>query len=165
MKGKMFGCAQPVQARESVSSFFVLALCVGAALWPALAGAAPTSTAVGDNTHQSAAQSASSSGKKSGDTLVVTATGGAAGQDVPGDYSTKLTTAGTRLLLSPRDIPQSITIVNKQRMQDQNLQTVGDVLDNVVGITGNYTDSERTGYYAHGFYINKALLNKSEPVM
>ncbi len=159
MKGKMFGCAQPVQARESVSGFSVLALCVGAALWPALAGAAPTSTAVGDNTHQSAALSASLPGKKSGDTLVVTATGGAAGQDVPGDYSTKLTTAETRLLLSPRDIPQSITIVNKQRMQDQNLQTVGDVLDNVVGITGNYTDSERTGYYARGFYVNNFVID------
>ncbi|MGL9720092.1 hypothetical protein [Symbiopectobacterium sp.] len=76
MKGKMFGCAKPVQTMESVSGFSVLALCVGAALWPALAEAAQTSTAVGDSTYQSAAQSASSPGKKSGDTLVVTATGG-----------------------------------------------------------------------------------------
>ncbi|MGK2888882.1 MAG: hypothetical protein ACSLEN_06465 [Candidatus Malihini olakiniferum] len=34
------------------------------------------------------------------------------------------------------------------------------MLDNVVGITGNYTDSERTGYYSSGFYINNFIIDE-----
>src|SRR5690606_4965617 len=41
------------------------------------------------------------------------------------DYSVKTTTTGTKLLLVPRDIPQSVSVISQQRMADQNLQSLG----------------------------------------
>lgn len=40
------------------------------------------------------------------------------------DYSVKTTTTGTKLLLVPRDIPQSVSVISQQRMADQNLQSI-----------------------------------------
>lgn len=51
------------------------------------------------------------------------------------DYSVKSTTAGTKMQMTQRDIPQSVTIVSQQRMEDQQLQTLGDVMDNTLGIS------------------------------
>ncbi|WP_230492497.1 ferric-rhodotorulic acid/ferric-coprogen receptor FhuE [Martelella alba] len=73
------------------------------------------------------------------------------------DYSAKTTRAGTKMLLTPRDVPQSVSIITKQRMLDQNLQTVGEVLDNTTGIETEIIDSERAAYYSRGFYINNYL--------
>jgi outer membrane receptor for ferric coprogen and ferric-rhodotorulic acid len=70
------------------------------------------------------------------------------------DYSVKTTTAGTKMLLTPRDVPQSLSVVTKQRMQDQNLQSVGDVLNNTTGISTEVIDSERASYFSRGFMIS-----------
>lgn len=70
------------------------------------------------------------------------------------DYSVKTTRAGTKMLLTPRDVPQSVSVITEQRMQDQNLETVGDVLANTTGISANIFDSERSSYFSRGFYIN-----------
>jgi len=70
------------------------------------------------------------------------------------DYSVKTTRAGTKMLLTPRDVPQSVSVITEQRMQDQNLETVGDVLANTTGVSANIFDSERSSYFARGFYIN-----------
>src|SRR5688572_17547893 len=59
------------------------------------------------------------------------------------DYAVKTTTAGTKMNLTPRDIPQSVSVITKQRMQDQDLQSVGDVLNNTTGISTEVIDSER----------------------
>lgn len=76
-----------------------------------------------------------------------------AGSDAQ-DYAVKTTTAGTKMNLTPRDIPQSVSVITRQRMQDQNLQSVGDVLDNTTGISTEVIDSERVSYFSRGFYIN-----------
>ncbi|WP_158783404.1 ferric-rhodotorulic acid/ferric-coprogen receptor FhuE [Pantoea sp. BAV 3049] len=70
------------------------------------------------------------------------------------DYAVKITRAGTKMLMTPRDVPQSLSVVTKQRMQDQNLQSVGDVLDNTTGIGTELVDSERSSYFARGFQIS-----------
>ncbi len=69
------------------------------------------------------------------------------------DYQVKTTRAGTKLLLTPRDVPQSLSVVTQQRMQDQQLQTVNDVLGNTTGISVQQDDSERSYYYSRGFQI------------
>ena len=51
------------------------------------------------------------------------------------------TAAATRLSLTPQDTPQSLTIVTQQRIEDQNLQSVRDVLDNVTGVFSNAYDT------------------------
>lgn len=70
------------------------------------------------------------------------------------DYSVKTTTTGTKLLLVPRDIPQSVSVISQQRMQDQELNTIGQVLDNTTGVSASRIDTSRTNYYARGFFIS-----------
>ncbi len=69
-------------------------------------------------------------------------------------YSVRRTSAGTRFDLAPREIPQSISIISHQRIEDQNLDDIIDVLANTTGVTRTQSDSERTEFYARGFYID-----------
>jgi len=70
------------------------------------------------------------------------------------DYAVQTTRAGTRLLLTPRDVPQSLSVVTQQRMQDQDLQSVSAVLANTTGISASLIDSERSEYYSRGFKVS-----------
>nr|WP_113869546.1 ferric-rhodotorulic acid/ferric-coprogen receptor FhuE [Brenneria salicis]NMN92611.1 outer membrane receptor for ferric coprogen and ferric-rhodotorulic acid [Brenneria salicis ATCC 15712 = DSM 30166]RBP57532.1 outer membrane receptor for ferric coprogen and ferric-rhodotorulic acid [Brenneria salicis ATCC 15712 = DSM 30166]RLM28671.1 ferric-rhodotorulic acid/ferric-coprogen receptor FhuE [Brenneria salicis ATCC 15712 = DSM 30166] len=94
------------------------------------------------------------------DTLVVSADANASA-DVGDaqDYSVKVTRAGTKMSLVPRDIPQSVSIISQQRMQDQNLQTIGEVMANTTGVTAKNIDSERSTYFSRGFLINNYLFD------
>lgn len=69
-------------------------------------------------------------------------------------YTVPATRAGTKLNLTQRDIPQSVSVLTRQRIKDQNLQNVGDALANVTGISASQNDSERVDFYSRGFYIN-----------
>ena len=88
--------------------------------------------------------------------MVVSASSANAADDAQAqqDYSVKTTRAGTKLLLTPRDVPQSVSVTTQQRMQDQQLDTIGDVLNNSTGVSQYIIDSERVSYFARGFYIN-----------
>ncbi|WP_242449846.1 MULTISPECIES: TonB-dependent siderophore receptor [Enterobacteriaceae] len=71
-----------------------------------------------------------------------------------GSWTTGETAAATRLPLSLRETPQSVTVVTRQRMDDQQLNSVQDVLENTAGIASYQSDSERTSFYSRGFLIN-----------
>jgi outer-membrane receptor for ferric coprogen and ferric-rhodotorulic acid len=75
------------------------------------------------------------------------------------DYSVPVTRAGTKMALTARDIPQSVSIVSKQRMQDQQLQSLNDVLSNTTGIKGVSGDMDRTNYYSRGFIIDNYMID------
>lgn len=75
------------------------------------------------------------------------------------DYSVKSTTAGTKMQMTQRDIPQSVTIVSQQRMEDQQLQTLGDVMDNTLGISKSQADSDRNSYFSRGFEIDNYMVD------
>ncbi|WP_219212363.1 ferric-rhodotorulic acid/ferric-coprogen receptor FhuE [Variovorax boronicumulans] len=70
-----------------------------------------------------------------------------------GSYTTRATAAATGLALSLKDTPQSISIVTQQRMEDQRLQSLTDVLANTTGISASINDGNRMTYYARGFSI------------
>lgn len=55
--------------------------------------------------------------------------------DGENDYNVTSTSAGTKMQMTQRDIPQSVTIVSQQRMEDQQLQTLGEVMENTLGIS------------------------------
>ncbi|NHV09075.1 ferric-rhodotorulic acid/ferric-coprogen receptor FhuE [Cronobacter turicensis] len=88
------------------------------------------------------------------DTIVVDATADSGMPDESQDYSVKTTTSGTKMLLVPRDIPQSVSVISQQRMQDQQLTTIEDVLENTTGVTASRIDTSRTNFFARGFYIS-----------
>ncbi|EAR7989957.1 ferric-rhodotorulic acid/ferric-coprogen receptor FhuE [Salmonella enterica] len=75
------------------------------------------------------------------------------------DYSVKTTAAGTKMPMTQRDIPQSVSIVSQQRMKDQQLQTLGEVMANTLGISGSQADSDRISYYSRGFEIDNYMVD------
>jgi outer membrane receptor for ferric coprogen and ferric-rhodotorulic acid len=94
-------------------------------------------------------------------TLTVNASANSAEQQEQAakDYSVPVTRAGTKMALTARDIPQSVSIVSKQRMQDQQLQSLNDVLSNTTGIKGVSSDMDRTNYYSRGFIIDNYMID------
>lgn len=123
--------------RQPVAKPSLLAACIAFALIPATSFAAPTEdTVIVDGSSQSDASS-----------------------DESQDYSVKTTTVGTKMQMVQRDIPQSVTIVSEQRMEDQQLQTLGDVMDNTMGISKSTTDSDRSNYYSRGFAIDNYMVD------
>lgn len=71
-----------------------------------------------------------------------------------GDYTTRATSAATGLTLSVRQTPQSLTVVTRQRLDDQGLLDVGSVLQNTPGVATLQLDSERTTFSSRGFAIS-----------
>ena len=112
----------------------LLAACIAMALLPSAAFAAETAAA--------------------DETMIVEGNGLSTSDSQDQDYSVKTTTTGTKLLLVPRDIPQSVSVISKQRMADQNLTNLRDVLNNTTGINVSRIDSSRTNIYSRGFFVS-----------
>ncbi|KAF1044624.1 TonB-dependent siderophore receptor [Xylophilus sp.] len=55
---------------------------------------------------------------------------------------------------STREIPQPVTVVTRQFLDDRVLPDLHDVLQNTPGVTVDYTDSERVSYYSRGYAID-----------
>lgn len=87
-------------------------------------------------------------------TITVTGRAASAATERTGSYTTGETAAATRLPLSLQETPQSVTVITRQRMDDQQLNSVQGVLENTVGIAPYQSDSERTSFYSRGFLIN-----------
>ncbi|MEL0027430.1 MAG: TonB-dependent receptor plug domain-containing protein, partial [Perlucidibaca sp.] len=82
----------------------------------------------------------------------------AAGDDDNG-FGADRTSAATKLALAPRDTPQSVTVITRERMDDQNMQNLRDVLDNTTGIYSFGYDTERTVFMARGFVLDNTLID------
>jgi len=70
-----------------------------------------------------------------------------------GAYTVRSTRSATRFALSPRETPQSVSVITRQQMDDQGLISVPDILDKTPGVTVGRNDSERATFYARGFAI------------
>ncbi len=55
---------------------------------------------------------------------------------------------------SIRDIPQPVTVITRQLLDDRNLLDLHDVLQNTPGVSVDYTDSERVTYNSRGYSID-----------
>jgi outer-membrane receptor for ferric coprogen and ferric-rhodotorulic acid len=53
-----------------------------------------------------------------------------------------------------RDIPQPVTVITRQLLDDHNLLDLHDVLQNTPGVSVDYTDSERVTYHVRGYQID-----------
>lgn len=88
-------------------------------------------------------------------TLVVESVGSlGANTEETASYTTGKTRAATGLALSPQDTPQSVTVLTRQRMDDQQLTSVQSALEATTGITSRTLDSERVDFFARGFSID-----------
>ncbi|MDF8361959.1 TonB-dependent siderophore receptor [Achromobacter anxifer] len=59
-----------------------------------------------------------------------------------------------KLPLTLREIPQSVTVIGQERMREQNLQSLDDVMQHATGITVQPYQLLTTAYYARGFKVD-----------
>ena len=73
-----------------------------------------------------------------------------------GLYTTYASSSSTRLNLTPRETPQSLTVMTRQRLDDQKLTSLNEVLDATPGITVSHASvgAENNTYWSRGFMIN-----------
>jgi len=126
------------QVRPRVASPSLLAASIALALAPVTGFAASTNTE---------------------ETVIVEGTSATGDFSEEQDYNAKTTAAGTKMTLVQRDIPQSVSITTQQRMKDQKLETLGEVLKNTTGIFESAADSDRSTFYSRGFLIDNYMLD------
>lgn len=79
---------------------------------------------------------------------------------VEGAYITnELLDSATGLGLSPQETPQSVSVLTFQRLLDQDLRTLADVVSNAVGVSAREYDSSRFSFSARGFDIQNYQLD------
>lgn len=71
-----------------------------------------------------------------------------------GSYTPGTIATATRLVLTPRETPQSISVITRQEMNDFNVTSIDRAMAQTPGISIVTQDSERSAYYARGFAIN-----------
>ena len=83
------------------------------------------------------------------------------GQAGPGDttegtgsYTTRSMNTATRLDMSVRETPQSISVVTRQQMDDLNLQSVEQIVNITPGLSLNRNGTDRSSIYSRGFAIS-----------
>lgn len=74
-----------------------------------------------------------------------------------GPYSVESSDSATPLSLSIRDTPQSLTVVTRAQLDDRNMQSLRDVLDNTPGVYSYAYDTERVLFTARGFVIDNLM--------
>lgn len=70
-----------------------------------------------------------------------------------GSYTTEAASTATGLSLSLRETPQSVTVVTRERLDDQALGNIKEVIDQTTGVLAQEVDSARFGFKARGFDI------------
>jgi outer membrane receptor for ferric coprogen and ferric-rhodotorulic acid len=72
-----------------------------------------------------------------------------------GSYTTTQMSSSTGLPLSIRETPQSVTVISRQRMDDQNIRTFKDAMENTTGITSQSWDNDRVEFMSRGFKLTE----------
>jgi outer membrane receptor for ferric coprogen and ferric-rhodotorulic acid len=78
----------------------------------------------------------------------------AASSEGSGSYGAKRAATSTKLGLSLRETPQSVTVITRERLDDMGLFAVSDIMSQVAGVFVQYTDSERVNYNSRGYSIS-----------
>lgn len=76
-----------------------------------------------------------------------------------GAYTAKSASTATRLDLSLRETPQSISVVTRTQMDDFALHSVNKLLANTTGVTVERVETDRTYFTARGFDISNFQLD------
>ena len=71
-----------------------------------------------------------------------------------GSYTTGSTNTATKLILSIRETPQSISVVTRQEMNDFNLNTLTEAMRHTTGVVVQHNDSDRVSYSSRGYTLN-----------
>lgn len=87
------------------------------------------------------------------DSTRITAQGLGATTENTGAYTTGSTSTATKLNLSIRETPQSISVVTRQEMDDFNLNTLTEAMRHTTGVVVQHNDSDRVSYSSRGYTL------------
>lgn len=91
----------------------------------------------------------------------VSATGnsiaGTATTENSGSYTTGSMSTATKLPLSIRETPQSVSVITRQRIEDQGLNDVNDVVKYAPGVTLRKFGGDRQQFLARGFTVDNLM--------
>lgn len=79
--------------------------------------------------------------------------------DDVGSYTIGRTRTATPLDMSLRDTPQSVSVITQQRIEDQNLSTITDVVNNVTGVSVNQYETHRGAFTSRGFEVTNLQID------
>lgn len=87
-----------------------------------------------------------------------------------GAYITGSTTVGSKVAQSIREVPHSVSVVTRQRIEDQGLTTLTDALDKTTGVTlqkngasGSSLGND-TNFFSRGFAVNNIQFDGGAPM-
>jgi len=79
-----------------------------------------------------------------------------------GSYTTRETSTATRLALTPRETPQSVSVITRQRIEDQALTQLTDVITQTPGLIinqGGNLGSDSSPIYSRGFGVDTYMVD------
>lgn len=76
-----------------------------------------------------------------------------------GSYTTPAMRTATRLPMSIRETPQSVTVLTAQVMEDRRIEDVVDVVEQTTGLSINRYESNRGSLFSRGFKIENYLID------
>lgn len=88
-----------------------------------------------------------------------------------GSYTTGSVTVGSKVAKSLREVPHSVSVMTRQRIEDQNLTSLTDVMDRTTGVThsrATQTAGSSLGndsnFYSRGFQVNNIQIDGGAPM-
>lgn len=91
-------------------------------------------------------------------TITLTAQDKTAVTEKTGSYTTSSTNTATKLNLSLRETPQTVKVYTREYLDDRNIESFQDLLNNITGVSTTRTD-ERQSAFARGFQIDYYLVD------
>ncbi|OTG58743.1 TonB-dependent siderophore receptor [Acinetobacter sp. ANC 4204] len=76
-----------------------------------------------------------------------------------GSFKANKSKSSSKLNLSLKETPQSVSVVTQEQIEQRNLVSIDDVLAVTPGVTVSKQDSERSSYYARGFSITNRQID------
>ncbi|NFV78834.1 TonB-dependent siderophore receptor [Magnetospirillum aberrantis] len=76
-----------------------------------------------------------------------------------GSYTSRVATVGSKMPATLREIPQSVTVVTRQRMDDQNMQRLEDAMRATTGMTIATNDNGRSSIFVRGYELDNYLVD------
>ena len=94
-------------------------------------------------------------------TITLTAQDKTAVTENTGSYTTSSTNTATKLNLSLRETPQTVKVYTREYLDDRNIESFQDLLNNITGVSTTRTD-ERQSAFARGFQIDYYLVDSMQ---
>ena len=81
-----------------------------------------------------------------------------------GSYTSRVTSTASKTDLAFREVPQSVSVVTRQQIDDQHLTNVSQALEHAAGITVRRANYNSYDFYSRGFQITSLQIDGGAPL-